>query len=118
MSTAKLEGIKLAEQLARVFASQLPGGGDVSTPAAKDPVRWRVRHPTLTRIHGGQANVIALWVNKSEVQVLIPYIEIPGVATVPDRLDTPKLRVRLDDYTEHELTKYFKDLGRRAAGVL
>ena len=118
MSTAKLEGVKLAEHLARAFASQLPGGGKVSTPVAKDPVRWRVRHPTLTSIHGGQANVIALWVQKTEVHVLVPYIKIPDVDTVHDRRGTPKLKVPLGNYTEHELTEYFKDLGRRAAGVL
>lgn len=118
VASHRLEGVELAEHLARTFASQLPGISEVGLPAAKNPVRWHVRHPALTRLHGAKANIIALWVNKSEVQVLIRYIKIPGVATVPDRLGTPKLRVRLDDYTEHELTEYFKDLGRRTAGVL
>ena len=114
----RLGGVELARHLARTFASQLSGVNEVGLPAAKNPVRWHVRHPALTRLHGAKANVIALWANQTEVHVLIPYIKIPEVDTVPDRRGTPKLRVPLGNYTEHELTEYFKDLGRRAAGVL
>ena len=118
VASHRLGGVELAGHLARTFASQLSGISEVGLPAAKNPVRWHVRHPALTRLHGAKANTIALWANQTEVHVLIPYIKIPGVDTVPDRLGTPKLRVWLDDYTEHELTEYFKNLGRRAAGVL